>query len=403
MRTTASTNRRSSTTRHPVHGSSARRRMRTRHGDIGIDTATSLLIDLHRTPDSAGALPRGRAAGRYSCLSCGRTLELCGPRDHADFTARFRHTRLEPDRCPARPEHLARVRSAVADAQSLAHELTASVPTVRIQLAVTAAEPGAIPVLSLRVHAPSGISVIHLPHGELAGHQASRILAVRDPDVRQWVLFNRHAPAHYRTAGQIHVRTRRQDHHIDKITPTPGQRRLAQSHLAVAWRDHGTLLLPFGGHPVTHQPRTGENWSGPAASWQQDWKISHPRPADGAVWWGLLPLPLRAVVAPTLLGAATTAMAELESAQTGREAYRRSKARERYALQASSRPVRPQQLHLPIATATAAATEPGPQAAGEHPPTTAGSAPELRAIAVRQSRPRRWRLWRSLLARLRRR
>ncbi|GHF27802.1 hypothetical protein [Streptomyces fumanus] len=124
---------------------------------------------------------------------------------------------------------------------------------------------------------------------------------------------------------------------------------MAQAQLAVAWRDGGTLLLPFGGHPISYPPRAGEGWSGSAASWQRDWKISHPRPADGAAWWGLLPLPLRALAAPALLGAAVTAMADLEAAQSGREAYRRGKARERCTQQQTQpAPARPQQLVLPL-------------------------------------------------------
>lgn len=411
MRTAATASRRSSAVRHPARAvPGARRRPRPRHGDIAVDTATGLLVDLRQAPDSARALPRGRASGRYSCLACGRALELCGPRDHADFTARFRHTRHEPDRCPASPEHLARVRAAVADARALAEYLAAAAPGVRTQAAVTAiAEPEVMPVLALRLQAPSGAGVIHLPHGELSDQQVDRILAGRDTAARQWVLFDRRDGAHYRAAGHVQVRIRRQDQRIDKITPTSGQRRLAQAQLAVAWRDDGTLLLPFGGHPITYPTRPGEDWSGSAASWQRDWKISHPRPADDAAWWGLLPLPLRALAAPALLGAAVTTMADLEAAQSGREAYRRGKARERYAQQQSLRaPARPQQLTLPLPAETAtspdrtiSAADQDPQPAA-HTPAAADPAPHPGPVAP-ERRPRRWRRWRRLLARLRRR
>ncbi|MEU0110690.1 hypothetical protein ABZ313_35740 [Streptomyces sp. NPDC006251] len=370
-----------------------------------MDTATGLLVDLRQAPDSVRVLPRGRASGRYSCLVCGRALELCGPRDHTDFTARFRHTRHEIDRCPAGPEHLARVRAAVADARALAEHLAAAAPAVRIQAAVTAtAEPEVMPVLALRLDAPSGASVIHLPHGELRDHQVDRILAGGDTATRQWVLFDRHDGAHYRPAGQVRVRTRRQDQHIDKITPTSCQRRLAQAQVAVAWHDDGTLLLPFGGHPITYPPRAGEDWSGSAASWQRDWKISQPRPADGAAWWGLLPLPLRALAAPALLGAAVTAMTDLEAAQSGREAYRRGKARERYARQQTRlAPARPQQLALPLPADTAPSPDSTISAAYQAPhlaPKTravAGPAPDREPVAAQDSRPRRWRRWRRLL------
>lgn len=396
MRTATTASRRSSTVRHPARAIPGARRRRPRHVDIAVDTATGLLVDLRHAPDSVRALPRGRASGRYSCLACGRALELCGPRDHADFTSRFRHTRHEIDRCPASAEQLARVRAAVADARALAEHLVAAAPGVVIQAAVTAtAEPEVMPVLALRLEAPSGAGVIHLPHGELSDHQVDRILAGRDTATRQWVLFDRHDGAHYRAAGQVRVRTRRQDRRIDKIIPTFGQRRLAQAQLAVAWRDGGTLLLPFGGHPITYSPRAGEDWSGSGASWQRDWKISHPRPADGAAWWGLLPLPLRALAAPALLGAAVTAMADLEAAQTGREAYRRGKARERYAQQQPRRaPARPQQLVLPLPTDTAPSPDSTISAADQAPPlatqipAAAGPEPDPEP-AVQECRPRR--------------
>jgi hypothetical protein len=149
MRTAATASRRSSAARHPARAvPTAHRRPRPRHGDIAVDTATRLLVDLRQAPDSVHDLPRGRASGRYSCLACGRALELCGPRDHTDFTARFRHTRHEIDRCPASPERLARVRAAVADAQALAKYLVPAAPGVRIWVTVTAtAEPDVMPVL----------------------------------------------------------------------------------------------------------------------------------------------------------------------------------------------------------------------------------------------------------------
>lgn len=410
MRTAATASRRSSAVRHPARAVPGARRRRPRHGDIAVDTATGLLVDLRQAPDSVRALPRGRASGRYSCLACGRALELCGPHDHADFTARFRHTRNEIDRCPASPEHQARVRAAVAGARALAERLVAAAPGVRIRAAVTAtAEPEVMPVLALRLEAPSGADVIHLPHGELSDHQVDRILASRDTATRQWVLFDRHDGTHYRPDGQVRIRTRQQDQRIDKIIPTSGQRRLARAQVAVAWRDGGTLLLPFGGHPITYPPRTGEDWSGSAASWQRDWKISHPRPADSAAWWGLLPLPLRALAAPALLGAAVTAMADLEAAQSGREAYRRGKARERYAQQQTRlAPARPQQLALPLPPDTApspdstiSTPDPAPLLATQTP-AAAGPAPDPQP-AAQESRPRRWRRWRRLLARLRHR
>lgn len=55
-----------------------------------------------------------------------------------------------------------------------------------------------------------------------------------------------------------------------------------------------TLLIPYGGHNHQHAAREGEDWSGDMASWRHDWRISRPRPAGEADWWGLVPLPLSA-------------------------------------------------------------------------------------------------------------
>ncbi|MFI8461987.1 hypothetical protein [Kitasatospora sp. NPDC085464] len=88
---------------------------RSRHGDIALDASTGQFIDLARFPEGALVLPRGLAGGRYRCLACGHPVQLCGPRStHTEFTARFRHTRQETDRCPAATDHQARVRAAVA-------------------------------------------------------------------------------------------------------------------------------------------------------------------------------------------------------------------------------------------------------------------------------------------------
>ncbi|MFE7532238.1 hypothetical protein ACFU7Y_42055 [Kitasatospora sp. NPDC057542] len=88
---------------------------RSRQGDIALDASTGQFIDLGRFPEGAWVLPRGLAGGRYRCLACGHPVQLCGPRStQTEFTARFRHTRQETDRCPASTDHQARVRAAVA-------------------------------------------------------------------------------------------------------------------------------------------------------------------------------------------------------------------------------------------------------------------------------------------------
>jgi hypothetical protein len=330
------------------------RRLRPRSGDIALDTRTGLLLDLTTLTGSAPQLPRGRAQDRYRCLACGLPLEYCGPRTHPSYTARFRHTRHDPDRCNASPARQASVPAAIRNARALAQHLYATQPGVNIELAVTAITDGDCPpVLALRLHALQGTTTIHLAYAnELSPHQADQLSdTARDTSTRHWLLYDRHTPTHTRDLEHITVRLNRQNQRLERLTPTATQRRLATTPIAVAWRAQGLLLIPFGGHTVLHEPRNGENWTGPAASFQRDWKISHPRPATDATWWGLVPLPLRALTAPTLLTAATRTMTDLERAQHGRENYRRAQARTQFThaqTQPTPNPAPPTQPAAPV-------------------------------------------------------
>ncbi|WP_326800497.1 hypothetical protein OIE49_36880 [Streptomyces sp. NBC_01788] len=344
------------------------RRPRSRSGDIALDTRTGLLLDLTVSAGPAQRLPRGRAQDRYRCLACGLPLEYCGPRTRPDYTARFRHTRHDPDRCNASPARQASVPAAVRHARTLAQHLHTAQPGTDIELVVTAIADGDCPpVLAVRLHAPHGTTTVHLAYtSELSPHQADQLAhAAHDTTTRHWLLYDRLTPAHTHDLGQITVRLHRQNQRLERLTPTATQRRLAATSVAVAWRAQGLLLIPFGGHAVLHQPRTGENWTGPAAPFQRDWKISHPRPATDATWWGLVPVPLRALTAPTLLAAAPKTMAELERVQHGRESYRRAQARAQFTQAQTQLPPTPAAHPTrPVATAekdTAASPQPQPQ------------------------------------------
>ncbi|MFJ8536831.1 hypothetical protein [Streptomyces sp. NPDC093591] len=351
------------------------RRPRPRSGDVALDTKTGLLLDLTTLASPAPQLPRGRAQGRYRCLACGLPLEYCAPRTRPDFTARFRHTHHDPDRCNASPARQASVPAAIRNAHALAEQLHATQPGARIELAVTTVTDGNCPpVLALRLHSDQQNTTIHLAYAsDLSPHQADQLAhTARDTTTRHWLLYDRLNPAHTRDIGHITVRPHRQNQRLERLTPTPTQRRLATTPIAVAWRAQGLLLVPFGGHTVLHEPRIGEDWTGPAATYQRDWKISHPRPAPDATWWGLIPLPLRALTAPALLAAATQTMTGLERAQHGRESYRRAQARAQFTRGRTQ----PAVLHAvtPARPATSAAggmaepsTEPAPVSAPPAP------------------------------------
>jgi hypothetical protein len=359
----------------PAHTAPTTRRLRPRSGNIALDTKTGLLLDLTTSTSPTPQLPRGRAQGRYRCLACGLPLEHCGPRTRPDFTARFRHTRHDPDRCNASPARQASIPAAIRNARALAEQLHTTQPSTRIDLAVTAVADGECPpVLALRLRSHQGSITIHLAYAsDLSSRQADQLAyTARDTTTRHWLLYDRLTPTHTPDLGHITVRPHRQNQRLERLTPTTTQRRLATTPVAVAWRAQGLLLIPFGGHSIRHEPRSGEDWTGPAASFQRDWKISHPRPAPDATWWGLIPLPLRALTAPTLLTAAPQTMADLERAQHGRESYRRAQARAQFVRKDKLAPAKtpaPSQPALPTAVAA-------PQPPTESEPAPAPPAPE---------------------------
>jgi hypothetical protein len=376
-----------------IRPASARRRSRT--GDLATDTAQHLLIDLLHAPDDAAGLPRGKADGRYTCPLCGHPVEFCGPRSSASvFTARFRHTPDHPDHCPAGAQRQAQLRTAVADAWQTADHLAVR-PGLRVRLTITApaCEADPIPLLAIVLDDGTQATTVHLANGAMTTDQADLITRNRGNRDRDWVLFDRHDPDQHQEAGTVHVRHLRHRLTHSKITPTPVQRRLAAADLAVAWHDHGVLHLPYGGHPFTYEPQPGEDWSGNVASWRHDWKISQPRPADGATWWGLLPVPLRALAVPEQLAAAMQMMTGLQTTQSGRESYRRGLARDQYNRR---RPVQ-------LTRTTAAETHPIEQAKAPIPPEPPSPTRATDAALPRVgTRGRGWR-WRSLLGWLRRR
>ncbi|MFF4316867.1 hypothetical protein [Streptomyces sp. NPDC001507] len=350
---TAQTNQTAPAASAPARTAPARR-PRSRSGDIALDTRTGLLLDLTVSAGPAQRLPRGRAQDRYRCLACGLPLEYCGPRTRPDYTARFRHTRHDPDRCNASPARQASVPAAVRHARTLARHLHTAQPGTDIALAVTAIADGDCPpVLALRLHAPHGTTTVHLAYAsELSPHQAEQLAhAAHGTTTHHWLLYDRLTPDHTHSLGHITVRLHRQNQRLERLTPTATQRRLAATPVAVAWRAQGLLLIPFGGHAVLHQPRSGEDWTGPAVS-QRDWKISHPQPATDAAWWGLVPVPLWALTAPMLLAAAPQTMAELERVQHGRESYRRAQARAQFTQAHTKLPLaRAAAPMLPVAAA----------------------------------------------------
>ncbi|MET8136251.1 hypothetical protein ABZV24_30665 [Streptomyces sp. NPDC005251] len=194
----------------------------------------------------------------------------------------------------------------------------------------------------------------------LVERQLNMVRARHGAGTQHWWIFDREDPVHYTSAGSLSVRPRGQALTHRKVQPTLAQRQINARGGAVCWLTEDTLLIPYGGHAHQHATRQGKDWSNDMASWHHDWRISHPRPAGEADWWGLVPLPLCALGRPAgqRLTAAFQVMADLAHAEQGREHHRRRLARNhKQHTTAHGRP--PQQLQLPTADETR--SEPAPQ------------------------------------------
>lgn len=311
-------------------------RHRPRTGDLAVDTTTGALLDLERTPGAAAVLPHGKADGRYRCPACQHPIELAAATGPApEYTARFRHA--HSDRCQASADQNARIRTALNTNLELAAHLRAHQGALTTQVTAATAEPEHTSPLALAINHPATAATIHLAD-TLTDHQLAQLLHHHPRTGPSWVIFNRHSPAYFQPAGTITVRCHRQNLTHTTLTPTRLQRQLAAAGYAVAWREGDILLLPYGGRPFTYTPRPGEHWDGSAAVWKQDWKISQPRPARGATWWGLIPVPLHTLATPALLGAAARLMVGIQAFEKGREDYRRGQARTRAAHHAQPAP-----------------------------------------------------------------
>ncbi|MFD4756905.1 hypothetical protein [Streptomyces sp. NPDC058426] len=389
--------------------------------ELALDTREGRIIDLRREPDATTRLPRGKAAGRYRCCACGNELIFSGPATlHSAFTPRFRHDGTDPgsDRCGAPAAHQADIQAdltVILDLRDqLAHALSGATVCLQMDPHRAGKRWDLPPELVIR-HGDQ-VVVIDRPRHPLtkpvADSRQQYVRATYGDQATHWWFFDREDPQQYIPTGTVKVRPNGQPDTHHKVRPTPVQRQLISTGNAVCWITKGTVLIPYGGHPHIYPAREGEDWSGEMASWARDWNISHPRPADGASWWGLIPLPLLALgqqtgFRPTPAFALMTA---LEKAQTGREAYRRRLAREHAQQQAvPPAPTLPDALPrqapatpLPppappsSSTTTALATPPPLPSRPTLPPLPSQaplprvSAPHRR-FSWRQLLPRRWR------------
>ncbi|MFJ3205824.1 hypothetical protein [Streptomyces sp. NPDC086989] len=334
-----------------------------RLSEYAIDTADhGRVIDLRREPDAPTRLPRGKNNGRYRCCACGKALIFAAPATTGSgFTPRFRHDAggADPDRCKAPAARAAAIQADLTRAFTLHNRLSLALPpaiTIRVEIdpALAGTAWPLPPALVLR--RGRHLAVIDHPHRLLNQHTTqTRLHSVRThygDHTAHWWIYDRDDPNAFDYAGTHTVRISGEPTVHDKLRPTREQRCVNAAGTQVCWLAGEKLLIPYGGRPITHHARTGEDWSGPTARWAHDWTISHPHPEPGAAWWGLIPLPLTTLAQPAFRPLpAHRLMAALAASQRRREEHRRALARTAHH-QNHPTPSTPVQLTLDTALTT---------------------------------------------------
>ncbi|MFK0049974.1 hypothetical protein ACIQU4_38880 [Streptomyces sp. NPDC090741] len=333
-----------------------------RLSNYAVDTADhGRIIDLRREADAPNRLPRGKRGGRYRCCACGKSLIFAAPATAGSgFTARFRHDAggADPDRCKAPAARAAGIQADLTLAFDLHDRLAQALPatTVRVEIdpALAGSEWNLPPAVILR--RGRHLAVIDRPR-RLLNHRTTQarlqaVRAARGEHIAHWWFYDRDDQHAFDYAGTHTVRVSGEPTVHDKVRPTPDQRLINAFGAQVCWLAAQKILVPYGGRPVTHPARDGEDWSGDTARWADDWAISHPHPAPDAAWWGLVRIPLTALAQPAFRPVpAHRIMAALAASQRGREEHRRALARTAYNRR---RPI-PVQLTLDTALPTAPA------------------------------------------------
>jgi hypothetical protein len=344
-------------------------------GDTAWDRDTGRVIEL---PGGAAGLESGLADGRYGCRACGQSLILRGARAQAKVTPHFSH-RGTGDRCPA-AERQRRIGVDDQVVVELRDRLVRAWPgvSVSLELPEEAPAPGHAPVTGL----PPAIvvrgaeegavtAVIERPR-RLPGPEEvnQRIRAVRarygSGAAHMWFLAK--DPVQFARLRRLSVKPRGRDQVFHAtVAPTEQQLAIIAAGGGVYWLDGQQVLVPYGVHDFTHQPRQGEDWNFPDRRryWRYDWRISHPVPAPDATRWGLVPLALHQLThtrATFDLAEARDIMQRLHDVERARWRARRTAARDLHAARHS--PPTP-------ASPSGADVSPAESRPGRNPPTPA--------------------------------
>lgn len=319
------------------------------------DTVTRQLVTLSLS-DAASAdhLPTGTLENkRYACLSCHQPMSLSRRTNStSSYRPRFNHGQRNngaTDTCVARAAVQQQVEADVQVVIDLQERLAKAWPgtsTLIECLTPTGHDSPAPPVIVARDG--DQVVVIDCPHGPLDEPTVRhRIKAVRDQFGAQaaHVWFFAEDPHHFRQgdlkdkAVRPHGAQRSIRHR--RVRPTERQLQIIEAGGAVYWLNGGEVLVPYGGHDFQHPPRRGEDWTGEAARYRYDWRISQPRPAPGAQWWGLVPIGLSSLRRGRVAfhpAEAYAVMERLERSQPARWSASRRRAREQFDRQLSPAP-----------------------------------------------------------------
>ncbi|MFI5905413.1 hypothetical protein [Streptomyces cyaneofuscatus] len=289
----------------------------------------------------------GQICGRYACRACGQDLIARALSPTAKQQPHFSHT--SSDKCPASREQRDK---AYLDDQvviELRDALVRAWPGVPVDLVlVRAPEPGdgrTQTALGQRpaivVCGPERTVVIErvrtLPGADRVRTRTRAVHAQFGPGAAH-VWFLAKDPLQFARCGTLQVRPRGRDKAAHAtVAPTEEQLAVIAVGGGVYWLDGQQVLVPYGVHDFVHAPQDGEDWAFPdwrRKVWPNDWRISHPVPAEDATRWGLVPLSLHQMTgtkASFSLREAREVMQRLEDVQRARWRRRRADARDLHA------------------------------------------------------------------------
>ncbi|MDI3390150.1 hypothetical protein QIS99_28750 [Streptomyces sp. B-S-A8] len=276
------------------------------------DARTRQVIVLTDDPSSADALPEGTLDnGRYQCLSCHKPMSLSRRRGPTStYRPRFAHGSRKADDlqvvdaedlCGARAEVRERVDQEVEVIIDLRDHLVRAWPGTPTRIECPQPPDDGAPVPPVVV-AKDGdqMLVIERQRGELTEESVRRrVAAVRHTygTGARHVWFFAENLTHFRQGGlrDKSVRPAGETESVRhrRVRPTEQQLQIVDAGGAVYWVDGDNVLVPYGGHEFQHEPRRGEEFDWAGIEWRRtDWRISHPVPAPGAQWWGLVEIGL---------------------------------------------------------------------------------------------------------------